>query len=127
MAKAERDGFARWVLRKRAYAGALRLHEGFLALVSLRSSNQVLAASDLDAPGGRELEEKERGLAKQLVDALSGPFEHAPVRDECRDRVLALVADKQKGKKVRLVRYRPEPVAEGSLEDALRRSLKAAG
>jgi len=127
MQKSGRDGFARWVMRKREFAGLLRPHDGALVLITLRHANEVIAASKLDAPEGRELEKRELDLAAQLVTALSGPFEHAQFRDEYRDRVLELVEKKRKGKTIDLVRWRAKPVADESLVDALRRSLRTAG
>lgn len=122
-----REGLARWSLRKREYLGALRVHDGYLALVSLRHADEVVVASDLPAPEGRALDQKERQLAGQLIDALAGEFRHDDWRDEYRDRVLELVAQKQKGKQVKLKRYRPAKTADSSLVAALQRSLKSAG
>jgi DNA end-binding protein Ku len=127
MERTQRDGFARWVMRKREYAGALRLHAGYLALIALRHAGEVVVASELQPPTGRELEARERQLASQLIGALSGPFEHEQFRDEYRERLLELVATKQKGKKIDLERYEPEPVDDTSLVAALQRSLKTAG
>ncbi len=125
--RTRRDGFARWTMRKREYAGALRLHDGYLALVSLRHANEVIAASTLEPPAGRAFDARERRLASQLIAALSGAFEHEQFRDEYRERVLDLVAQKQKGRRIDLVRYEPEPVADEALVAALERSLKSAG
>jgi DNA end-binding protein Ku len=122
-----RQGIARWTLRKREYAGALRVHEGCLALVALRHADEVIVASDLEAPGGRALEERERKLAHQLIGALTGHFRHEQFQDEYRQRVLELIERKQRGKKIELVRYRAKAVGDDSLADALRRSIKQAG
>lgn len=127
LAAAERDGFARWTMRKREYAGALRLHDGYLALITLRHAGEVIAASRLQAPEGRELDRRELDLARQLVGALGGPFEHAAFRDEYRERLADLVQQKQKGKRTRLTRWRGKPVRDDSLVSALERSLKTAG
>lgn len=121
-----REGLARWSMRNREYLGALRLHAGYLALVSLRHADDVLVAKDLEPPAGRALEAKERELASKLIGALSGEFEHEQYRDEYRERVLELVAAKQHGRKLPLRRFRPEPAAD-SLVAALQRSLKSAG
>jgi DNA end-binding protein Ku len=123
----EQEGVARWTMRKRGYAGALRLHAGYLALVSLRSSDEVIEARELEAPGGRELEPRELELASQLIASLTGTFRHEQFRDEYRERVLDLVSKKQRGRKIDLVRYKSRATGEQSLVDALRRSLKSAG
>jgi DNA end-binding protein Ku len=122
-----RDGFARWTMRQREYAGALRLHDGYLALIALRHAGEVVVASELKAPEGRAFDERERELAKKLVGALAGPFEHEPFRDEYRERLLELVEQKRKGKKITARKWQPEKVADDSLAAALERSLKSAG
>jgi DNA end-binding protein Ku len=122
-----RDGFARWTMRQREYAGALRAHDGYLALVALRHAGEVVVASDLDAPGGRDFDARERELARKLVDALSGPFEHERFHDEYRERLLELVAQKKKGKRITARAWHAKKVADDGLAKALERSLKSAG
>lgn len=127
IARTGREGLARWTMRKRRYVGALRLHEDVLALVALRHAGEVVAAEELEAPAGRALDPRERALAAQLVEALAGDFDHAAFRDEYRERVLELVEQKRKGKRVKLARYRARPAGDRSLVDALRQSLQQVG
>lgn len=124
--RTEREGIARWTMRKRAYVGALRAERGYLALVTLHAAEAVLPLSDLPAPAGRKIDERERKLAGQLVAALAGDFDAEEFHEDYRERVLELVAAKRKGKKVKLRRFRPEPVREESLADVLARSLERA-
>jgi DNA end-binding protein Ku len=123
----ECDGFARWTMRQREYAGALRVHDGYLALVTLRHAGEVVVASELQPPEGRAFDERERELAKKLVAAMTGPFEHGRFRDEYRDRLLELVEQKRKGKKITARKWKPKHVEDDSLAAALERSLKTAG
>jgi len=119
-----REGIARWVMRKQEYAGALRLHEGYLMLITLRHQGEVISSSDLEPPGGRALSAKELKMAEQLVAALEDEFRPDEYRDEFRDRVLELIEKKARGEKITL----RKPVAkktEGSLTDALSASLAA--
>lgn len=122
------EGVARWTMRKRRYVGALRVHAGHLALVSLRSEQEVIATGDLEGPAGRPLDDRERKLAAQLIGALAGPFDPNDYQDEYRERVMELVASKQKGERKKLVRFRPaaEPDEE-SLAAILEKSLGRAG
>lgn len=119
------EGIARWVMRKRPYAGALRVRDGYLALVTLRAAEEVLPASSLDAPGGRAADERELKMARQLVDALTGPFEPEEYRDEYRDRVLELVEAKAEGRALPRAKAAKRKEA-GSLADALQASLSRA-
>jgi DNA end-binding protein Ku len=120
-----REGIARWVMRKQEYVGALRLHEGYLMLITLRHQGEVIASGDLEPPGGRALSDKELKMAEQLVAALTDEFDPEEFRDEHRDRVLELIEKKARGEKVRL-RKPVERKTEGSLTDALSASLAAA-
>jgi DNA end-binding protein Ku len=121
-----REGIARWTMRKRDYVGALRAERGYLALVTLHAAGAVLPLSELPAPAGRKIDERERKLAAQLVEALAGDFEPEAFHEDYRERVLELVAAKRKGKKIKLQRFRPAPVREESLADALARSVEQA-
>jgi DNA end-binding protein Ku len=120
------DGILRWTMRKKRYGGVLRSDGEHLSLVSLRPSDEVVAASEIKAPPGRATQAAERKMAEQLVAALEGPFDPTEFRDEFRERVLELVERKKRGGKIRRPR-RVEPAPrEVSLERALAQSLRAA-
>ncbi|RPJ87392.1 MAG: Ku protein [Acidobacteria bacterium] len=117
-------GVARWVMRNKNYAGALRIENGYLMLIALRFSEEVVLAEDLDAPEGRELEKNELVMARQLIGAMVDEFEPEQFRDEFRDKVVKMVEDKAKGKKLKLVKPKKKTGSE-SLERALEASLAA--
>jgi DNA end-binding protein Ku len=116
-------GIARWTMRGRRYFGALEARDSHLALIAMRSADEHLAAPALPEPD-KSIRESERALAKQLVGALEGRFDPDVLRDEYRERVLALVAAKAKGRS-----YRPRKEAVPSeirdLQRALKQSLRA--
>jgi DNA end-binding protein Ku len=121
-----REGVLRWTMRKKRYAGALRSDGEYLSLIALRPAEEVLAATDVEAPPGRPLSAAERRMAQQLVAALEGPFDPSEFRDEFRHRVLELIERKQRGGKVKKLRPRAAAAtSEGSLERALAASLRA--
>jgi DNA end-binding protein Ku len=120
-----RYGVARWVMRGKRYFGALGPREGRLALLALRTADEVVAADQLAPPRGPEVRKNERELAEQLVSALDGPFEPETLRDEHRERVLELIEAKAEGRRVREVQG-PAPKPTGDLTEALRASLRAA-
>jgi DNA end-binding protein Ku len=121
-----REGIAHWSMRKREYVGSLRAREGYLALIALRFAEEVLPIEELDAPAGRAIDERERKLAVQLIETLSGQFDPAEFRDEYRERVEQLVEQKLKGKGVTLKRFKAKPVRDDSLVAALQKSLRRA-
>src|SRR5690348_13901581 len=67
-----REGIARWVMRSKAYAGALRVSGDYLSLITLHHAEEVLSDRDLQVPRTREVTQKELNMAKELVGALEG-------------------------------------------------------
>jgi DNA end-binding protein Ku len=126
LAQREREGIVRWVMRNHSYAGALTAVGDHLALVTLRSAAEVVPVSALHPPAGPKIDAKERKLAEQLVSALQGEFDLAEFHDEYREQVLAIVDKKRKGKKIEIPKIPRRRSPEGSLENALRKSLSAA-
>jgi DNA end-binding protein Ku len=120
----EREGVARWVMRKKSYVGALRAEGDHLMLISLRHAGEVVPASALDAPGGRALGKREVAMARQLVESMKEELDIAAFRDEYRDRVLEYVEAKAAGKVKKLPARRTKKT-DRSLEDVLERSIAA--
>jgi len=120
MRDSAREGIARWVMRKKEYRGALRAGDGCLMLITLRSAEEVIQASELGAPAAKALEEREVAMAQQLLSILEAPFDPGQYRDEYRGRVLELIEAKSKGKTLR----RPAPRRQ-RMEHDLMKALKA--
>jgi DNA end-binding protein Ku len=113
-------GFARWVMRKQAYAGMLSAKDGYLMLTTLHSADEVAQA--LPQPTGRAQSEKEAKLAEQLIAAYADEFDPEEYQDEYRERVEKFVEQKAKGHKPRL--KKPSSKREsGDLSAALAKSL----
>lgn len=126
LAKANREGLARWVMRKRSYAGALRPEKGYLVLNTLRHADEVVPLSELEPPQGRALDKKEQAMAEQLVSVFRGKFEPGRYHDEYRERVMKLVQSKARGERIHLERPKPPKPPAKSLADLLAASVKAA-
>jgi DNA end-binding protein Ku len=123
LARKEKEGIARWVMRGREYVGALLEEDGYLMLVTLRHAEEIIDASALKPPGGRELNKREIDMAAQLIEALHGEFDPSRFRDEYRKRVMELVEAKAEGGRPKLRVFRPRVVKEDGLDDALEASL----
>ena len=102
LSKRDRVGIAHWVMRNKAYVGALRAQDDYLFLFTLRNANEVISASALPKPVGREPSEKEVAMAKHLVTLLEGEFSPADYKDEYRERVMEFIEKKAKGRAPRL-------------------------
>jgi DNA end-binding protein Ku len=117
-------GIARWAMRGKAYVGALRQDGGYLALIKLRYSEEVLSAKELSAPSGRDLDEKELRMADELIAALEGTFEPETFHDEYRNRLQQFLEAKAKGKHPRLPVIKERTIA-APLDQQLAKSLAA--
>lgn len=119
-----REGVARWVMRKQPYIGALRAEGDHLLLFTLRNTEEVLGAKDLPRPAGRAPDKKELSMAKQLVELLKGEFDPKDYQDEYRQRVTEFVEKKAKGRapKLRLVKNKR---GAASLDKILSKSIES--
>ena len=120
----EREGIAHWVMRNKAYTGALAAQDGYLVLSTLRSEGEVIAANELPKLAGRAPTKKEVDLAKHLVSMLEGEFDPSEYKDEYRERVLEFIAKKAKGHAPRLSAVKTKR-ATTSLDSVLTKSIAA--
>ena len=119
-----REGIAHWVMRNKAYVGALRAEGDYLVLVTLRNAEEVISARDLPKPAGRAPTQKELNMARQLVALLEGEFNAADYKDEYRKRVMEFIERKARGKAPRLQAVKSRRKA-GSLDSVLEKSLQS--
>jgi len=120
----KKEGLAHWVMRDKAYAGALRAEGDYLMLFTLRHAEEVLSVEDLPKPEGRAMDRKEVNMARQLVEMLEGDFHAEDFRDEYRDRVMEFIEQKAKGKARKLAPVRTKR-APASLESVLAKSIQS--
>jgi DNA end-binding protein Ku len=122
-----RAGIATFVMRGKRYAGALCELHGYLALITLRHEEEVVAAPKLPASATRAPDAKELALAQQLVASLEGEFEPEEYKSEYRDRLRELIAAKAGGKRIPKVRAVTREPTEKSLAEVLKASLAKTG
>jgi DNA end-binding protein Ku len=120
------EGLARWVMRNKEYIGALRSHQGYPMLMSLRHAEEVVPAEALEPPSGKALDARELSMARQLIGMLEAEFKPDEYRDEYRERVLELVERKARGGSVKVVPFRRRKQASDDLGRALEASLEQA-
>ncbi|HEU4993860.1 MAG TPA: Ku protein [Gemmatimonadaceae bacterium] len=125
LADQNKEGVARWVMRKKEYVGALKAEGGHLALITLRRTGEVVPASSLSPPRGRDLNQKEVAMARQLVESMQGSFDIESYHDTYRERVQELADAKAEGKVVKFPRT-PRRESQKSLASVLQKSLAAA-
>jgi DNA end-binding protein Ku len=123
------EGLARWVMRNKAYVGALRLYQGYPMLMSLHHAEEVIPVDALEPPQGPPLDPRELDLARQLIGMLEAEFQPQDYQDEYRDRVLEMLAAKARGERVKARAPRPRAGSgdvSGALEASLRQARKRA-
>jgi DNA end-binding protein Ku len=120
----EKEGVARWVMRKQTYVGALRAEGDHLVLFTLRNAEEVLSAKDLPRPAGRAPDKKELSMARQLIELLEGEFNPEDYKDEYRARVTEFLQKKAKGHapRLRLVKTKRKGA---SLDKVLSKSIES--
>lgn len=120
----EKEGVARWVMRKQPYVGALRAEGDHLILFTLRKLEEVLSARDLPRPAGRAPDKKELNMARQLVELLEGEFNPGDYQDEYSARVMEFLEKKAKGHapRLRLVKTKRKTA---SLDKVLSKSIES--
>jgi len=120
----KREGIAHWVMRNKAYVGALRAEGDYLLLVTLRNAEEVISARDLPKPAGRAPTAKELSMAKQLVGLLEDEFKPSDYKDEYRERVMEFIAKKARGKAPRLHAVKAKRKT-SALDSVLEKSLRS--
>jgi len=120
-----REGIAHWVMRNKAYIGALRAEGDYLLLVTLRNAEEVISAKDLPKPAGRAPTQKELNMAKQLVELLEeDEFNAKDYKDEYRERVMEFIEKKARGKAPRLHAVKSKRKV-SELDSVLEKSLRS--
>lgn len=104
-------GIGRIVLRNREQLVALRERDGLLSLTTMRFADEVRDPHDTGAiPGGEASAPEEREIedAVALIEEMTDDFEPEAFEDRHRQRLLDLIAEKQRSGSVVI----PEPEAE---------------
>jgi DNA end-binding protein Ku len=103
LARVGRAGIGRWVFHNREYLVAVRPLDGVLALHTMRFSDELVDAGDLEIPSpSRAPTKREIQMAGQLVDALHDRFDPEAFEDRYRERVLELIETKASGREPEL-------------------------
>ena len=128
MEKAGKAAIASFVMRGREYLAAVRADRDILVLATLFFADEVRdpAQQIPDLPGRVKLSRQELSTARQLIDAMSGPWKASDYRDTYTDRVNGLIDAKKHKKKVKLAQEAPAATNVVDLSEALQSSVQAA-
>ena len=91
----------RIVMRSKERLVAIRPLDGALCVETMRYADEVLPADGLVPEGDIKLTEKERTMARQLVESLAvAAFEPEKYHDQYREQLLDLIARKESGEEI---------------------------
>ena len=131
MKDARKVAIARFVLRNKEHLAAIRPMDDVLTLTTMRFHDEVTSPGDLDGEVFEEEkpkkpDQREIGMAKQLIESLTSDFDPDKYRDEYREELLDLLERKAEGKEVVAApTEEPKPTKAPDLMAALEESLAA--
>ena len=115
MKRTGKVGVATIVLRARQYVAALMPQGPVLMLELLRYREELRDPSDLRLPPeDLPLSDAELGMARRLIEELSGPWKPESFKDEYRDELLAFIEKKAKAGKTSAAPEMPEARPRGT-------------
>jgi DNA end-binding protein Ku len=122
-------GIGKVVMRSKESLVAIRPRDGFLCMETMRYADEVVGADEVGGVPGEdvELQDRERAMAAQLVEALSTEFDPAQYRNDYRDQLLELVERKAAGEEIVAAPATDAPAVVVDLMAALEASLRDAG
>ncbi|MFF1412989.1 Ku protein [Streptomyces sp. NPDC058289] len=129
LAKAEKAGIARFVMRSHEYLVAVKAENGLLTCHTLHWADEIRdPRAEIDSlPRRAKASQKELRMAEQLVEALSMEWKPEEFHDTFREKVATLIKAKRAGESVE----KAEPAAESTnvvdLAEVLRASVERAG
>ena len=126
MGASERAALGRFVLRTKEYLVAIRVRDDALSLTTMRFADEVRSTDDVETPGGKKPAKKQVDRAVALIEAMGGDFDPSDWTDCHRERLLKIIDQKRKGKKVKAPPKADEPNAVPDLMAALEESLAKA-
>jgi DNA end-binding protein Ku len=128
MAELNKVAIGRIIVRSKERLVAIRTVDGMLCIETMRYADEVLPRADLVPDDGDiELTERERLMARQLVESLAAEhFEPEKYRDEYREQVLDLIERKAGGEQIVAEPFVEPPAKVLDLVAALEASLEKA-
>jgi DNA end-binding protein Ku len=114
---------AQWGTRGREHLVLIRPHHGGLVMHTLFYADEVRDQTEVTGGLAKlEASDRERGMARMLVEQMSGAFDPASYRDRYRERVLDAVKAKVEGREV-VIPEAPAGTKIVDLFEALRMSI----
>jgi DNA end-binding protein Ku len=118
------SAIAKLTMHQREHTVIIRPHKEGMTLHTMFYQNEIRAVAEYGRDEGVELLEAEKKLAMQLIENLATEFQPDKYHDEYLESMQALIAAKQKGKKIAAVHH-PMRAPVVDMMTALKNSLAA--
>jgi DNA end-binding protein Ku len=126
MEETGRAALGRFVMRTKEYLVLVRPRDGLLSLTTMRFHDEVRPTDEI-APGGRKPAKEKVEQAVAVIESLSSEWEPERYADEYRERLLQVIEDKKKGKRIKAPEEQKEPQKAPDLMAALQETLEKMG
>ena len=127
LAKTNRAGIAKFVMRGKEYLATIRAKDKVLVLETMFFADEIRdPADELGDLPGKSSAGKQLSMATDLIEAMSGEWKPSEYEDTYTERVKELVVSKHKGKEVVFAEEEPQATNPTDLVAALRASVESA-
>ena len=121
--KSGKAGLSRFVLRTAEHLAVIRPRDNYLMLQQLRFEEELRSPEDLHLPDDVRISSREIGVAMELIEQYSAPFEIDQYKDEYKKELLKIIKAKAGGKQVTIKKLDIVPTRKDDLFEQLRASL----
>ncbi|MES2628616.1 MAG: Ku protein [Bacteroidota bacterium] len=98
--KTGKVGLGTFVLRNKEHLVLIKAEDNLLILNRIRFADEIRDHDELHLPPASAVKAAELKMATALVEQLAGPFDSEKYKDEYNNRLMKLIENKAKGKKV---------------------------
>ena len=118
-------GVTTFVLRNKEGLAILKPYKNVIVLNRIRFSQEIRETSELELPPVSKTKTKEMDMAKKLVDQLTEKFDIGKYKDTYTAKLLKIIKEKSKGKKISVPKLKVIHKQSDNLMDMLKASLSA--
>lgn len=116
-------GVTTFVLRNKEGLAILKPYKNVIVLNRIRFSQEIKEPSELNLPPVSETKTKEMDMANKLVEQLTEKFNIENYKDTYTDKLLEIIKEKSKGKKISVPKMKVVQPQSDNLMDMLKASL----
>jgi DNA end-binding protein Ku len=116
-------GVTTFVLRNKEGLAILKPYKNVIVLNRIRFSQEIKETSELKLPPVSNTKTKEMDMANKLVDQLTEKFDIGKYKDNYTAKLLKIIKEKSKGKKISVPKMKVVHRQSDNLMDMLKASL----